>query len=84
MWKLTVDTNAVRDYAEPQRPGHEVAKKLVELHGSGRCEIRVTTRLDADVPGGPLREKLESLSALVCRQLELSFDWTHPALAQAR
>lgn len=64
MWALTVDTNVIRDYAEPHREGHNIAKELVELHDAGMCEIRLTTRFDADVPGGPLRTKLEALSVL--------------------
>lgn len=64
MWALTVDTNAIRDYAEPHREGHKIAKELIELHDAGTCQIRVTTRFDSDVPGGPLRSKLEALPVL--------------------
>ena len=62
--KLTVDTNVLRDAVGPDRAGHAIATKLLELHRAGKCEIRVTTRLDVDVPNDPLRTIIESLDAL--------------------
>ena len=73
MWALTVDTNAIRDYAEPHREGHKIAKELIELYHAGMCQIRVTTRFDADVPGGPLRTKLEALPILDSPQVGTVF-----------
>ncbi len=62
--KLTVDTNVLRDAVDSDRAGHVIATELLELHRSGKCEIRVTTRLDVDVPNDPLRTIIESLDAL--------------------
>ena len=64
MITLTVDTNVIRDYTEPHRAGHEMAKQLVALHKAGKCEIRLTTRLDVDVSSEPLKQRLESLDFL--------------------
>ena len=58
---LTVDTNVLRDILEPQRSGHSTAVRLLELHKAGRCNIKVTTRLDVDVPDGPVRADIDAL-----------------------
>lgn len=62
--KLTVDTNVLRDAIEPHRAGHAIATELLALHQAGKCEVRVTTRLDVDVPTDPLRKLIESLEVL--------------------
>ncbi len=62
--KLTVDTNVLRDAVEPHRAGHVIATELLALHQAGKCEVRVTTRLDVDVRNAPLRELISSLDVL--------------------
>ncbi len=64
MKTLTLDTNVIRDTLDARRPGFLVGRQLVELHQANRCEIRITTRLDVDVPPGPLRQTIESLKFL--------------------
>jgi len=61
---LTVDTNVIRDIADEHRPRHDIASKLIALHEAGKCEIRLTTRFDVDVPDGPLRERLKEFKVL--------------------
>ena len=62
--KLTVDTNVLRDAVEPHRAGHAIATDILALHHAGKCEVRVTTRLDVDVGSDPLRELIASLDVL--------------------
>ena len=73
MTTLTVDTNVVRDYAEPDRDGLELATQLVALHNARKCEIRLTTRVNIDVPKQPLRQKLESLDFLEAPRIATVF-----------
>jgi hypothetical protein len=61
MMKVTIDTNIVRDYLDDTRPGHTVTVELFRLDEQNACELRVVSRIKADVPGGPLREQLERL-----------------------
>ncbi len=71
---LTVDTNVLRDCAESTRPGHPVAIELLGLHHSGQCEIRTTTRLDADVPNEPLNSELNALNPFPPMSTVFRFD----------
>lgn len=58
---ITVDTNVLLSRLKEREAGHENAKALLALDGNGLCEIRVTTRVDPDVPEEPLRSQIESL-----------------------
>ncbi len=82
MKKLTFDVNIVRDYLDPARPGHGTAAQLVELHQSGKCEIRMTTRVDVDVPGGDLRDQFNDLDFLSAPRIPalVRLDYTVPGI----
>ena len=58
---LTVDTNIVIARLRPEEDGHEDAKRLLSFHGTGFCDIVMTTRVDADVPDEPLRSQIKEL-----------------------
>lgn len=64
MRTVTADTNIVRDYLDPQRPRHRDATGLMVLHTMGSIEIALTTRIDVDVPQGPLKQEIEALDVL--------------------
>jgi hypothetical protein len=59
--KLTIDTMIVRDFLDPSRPNHSTAVELFRLDEVKLCELRVVSRVKADINGGPLREELEAL-----------------------
>src|SRR5262245_15306781 len=61
MIALTLDTNVIRDLLEPSREGHAVASELMELDLNGFCELRLVSRVNADIPDGPLRTRIASL-----------------------
>ena len=80
MRTLTLDTDVLRLAVEPDQAGHEEAKELLKLHETGKCEIRVTTRLDVDVPGGQLRAKIDSLDVLSSERIGTVFRLDHSKL----
>ena len=80
MRTLTLDTNVLRLVVEPDRTGHEEAKELLKLHETGKCEIRLTTRLDVDVPGGQLRAKIDSLDVSSSERIGTVFRLDHSKL----
>ena len=80
MRTLTLDTNVLRLVVEPDRAGHEEAKELLKLHETSKCEIRVTTRLDVDVPDGQLRAKIDSLDVSSSERIGTIFRLDHSKL----
>jgi hypothetical protein len=64
MITATLDTNILRDALEQERDGHEVARRLLVLQASGKCDLRITTRVDADIPPGQLRDDIQRIEVL--------------------
>jgi hypothetical protein len=58
MITITIDTNIVRDFLDPYRTGHSAAAELIRLDGEKLCEVRIVSRIKADIPHGPLRGRL--------------------------
>lgn len=59
MLRLTWDTMVVRDWLDPSRAGHVVARSIMRYDELGVCEVRVVSRVSADIPDDPLRSKFE-------------------------
>src|SRR5262245_31096850 len=75
MITITIDTNIVRDYLEPSRGRHPVAIELMALDAAKACEVRIVSRIKADVPGGPLREKLNALEVCMRPTIPTIAQW---------
>ena len=59
MITVTIDTNIARDFLDSARAEHASARDLMQLDDAKACEVRVVSRIKADVPGGLLRSRLE-------------------------
>ena len=61
--KLTLDTNVLWDAADPARGEvrHKNARRLLDLHDEGTCEVYRTTRVDIDVPFSPAKDRINAI-----------------------
>lgn len=66
--RLTLDTNLLQEYWREQER-RDVVAALLDLADSGVAELVVTARVHADIPGGPLAERLKELPEMRIGQI---------------
>ena len=58
--RLTLDTNLLQEYWREQ-DRRDVVARLLDLAASGEADLVVTARIAADIPDGPLADRLREL-----------------------
>jgi hypothetical protein len=77
--RLTLDTNLLQEYWREQER-QDVVANLLDLAASGEAELVVTARISADIPDGPLADRLRELPEMGIAQIGGVFRLDYSAL----
>ena len=69
---VTLDTNVLQEHWRDQDKAGTV-ERLLDLNQSGRVDLAVTTRIDADIPHAPLADRIDELPEIGVDRIRTAF-----------